>query len=101
MADEARDPHLSDVPTTGESGFPKLQAAFWIGLVVPAGTPPSIIQRLNTEINAIMKSKEMEALLTKLSATSNVGSPDDFSAFIAAETQKWAPIVKAASIKVD
>ena len=98
---EARDPQLPNVPTTIESGFPKLQATFWTGILAPAGTPASIINRLNAEINVIMKTKEMAAILAKLSAKPKVGSPVDFSTFIAAEAQKWAAIVKAANIKVD
>jgi tripartite-type tricarboxylate transporter receptor subunit TctC len=101
VADEARNPQLANVPTTTESGFPKLQATYWAGVLAPAGTPASIVHKLNTEINAIMKAKEMEAILAKLSARPKVGSPEDLSTFIAAETQKWAAIVKAANIKVD
>ena len=59
------------------------------------------INRLNTEINAVMKTKEMGAILAKLSAEPEVGSPEDLSTFIAAETQKWAAVVNAANIKVD
>jgi tripartite-type tricarboxylate transporter receptor subunit TctC len=101
VADEARNPQLANVPTTTESGFPKLQATYWAGVLAPAGTPASIVNKLNTEINAIMKAKEMEAILAKLSAKPKVGSPEDLSTFIAAETQKWAAIVKATNIKVD
>jgi len=48
-----------------------------------------------------MRTKEMDAILAKLSAKPEVGSPKDLSAFIAAETQKWAAVVNAAKIKVD
>ena len=101
VADEARDPQLPNVPTTIESGFPKLQATFWSGILAPAGIPPIIVNRLNAEINKIMRTKEAEAILAKLSARPKVGSPEDFAAFIAAETQKWAAVVKAANIKVE
>ena len=101
VADEARNPQLPNVPTTTESGFSKLQATYWSGVLAPAGTPASIVNRLNTEINTIMKTKEMEAILAKLSAKPKVGSPEDLSTFIASETQKWAAVVKAANIKVD
>ena len=101
VADEARNPQLPNVPTTTESGFSKLQATYWSGVLAPAGTPASIVNRLNTEINTIMKTKEMEAILAKLSAKPKVGSPEDLSTLIASETQKWAAVVKAANIKVD
>ena len=101
IADEVRDPTLPDVPTTTESGLPKLQATFWMGIVAPNGVPPTIIRKLNAEINAIMKTKEAEAMLAKLSAKPKPGSPEDFAAFMAAETQKWAAVVKAADIRAD
>jgi tripartite-type tricarboxylate transporter receptor subunit TctC len=101
VADEARDPQLPNVPTTIESGFPKLQATFWSGILAPAGIPPIIVNRLNAEINKIMKTKEAEAILAKLSARPKVGSPEDFAAFMAAETQKWAAVVTAANIKAE
>jgi len=98
IADESRDPQLRDVPTTVESGYPKLQATFWAGLLAPAGTPATIVERLNADINGAMKSKEMEAILAKISAKPKLGSTDAFAAFMAAETQKWTAVVKAAGI---
>ena len=101
VADEARDQQLPNVPTTIESGFPKLQATLWSGILAPAGTSVSIVNRLNAEINVIMKTREMETVLAKLSARPKLGSPEEFSTFIAAETQKWTAVVKDANIKVD
>jgi tripartite-type tricarboxylate transporter receptor subunit TctC len=101
VADEARSLQLPNVPTTVESGWPKLKATYWSAMLAPAGTPTSTVNRLNTEINAIMRTKEMDAILAKLSAKPEVGSPKDLSTFIAAETQKWAAVVNAANIKVD
>src|SRR5262249_33334459 len=100
VADDARDPQLPNVPTMAESSLPQLQATYWSGIVAPAGTPASIVSRLNTEINAIMKAKEMETILSKLSARPKVGSPEDLSSFIAAELQKWPAVATAAPIKV-
>src|SRR5580693_9566131 len=48
IAGNVRDPKLPDVPTVVEAGFPKLQAPFWLAVVVPAGTPPDIIGKLNS-----------------------------------------------------
>jgi tripartite-type tricarboxylate transporter receptor subunit TctC len=101
VADDARSLELPNVPTTVESGWPNLKARYWSAILAPAGTPTSIVNRLNTEINAIMKTKEMGAILAKLSAKLEVGSPENLSTFIAAETQKWAAVVNAANIKVD
>ena len=99
IADEARSPQLPNVPTTIESGFPKLQGTYWTAVVAPAGTPPDVISKLNAAINAITTSKEMEETLSKLSAKAKVGSPADFAAFMAAETRRWSEVISAANIK--
>jgi tripartite-type tricarboxylate transporter receptor subunit TctC len=101
MADATRNPQLPDVPTTIESGVPTLQATFWSGVLAPAGTPKSIVDKLNAAINEILKSKEIEAILARLSAKPKIGSPQDFAAFMAAESQKWTAVVNAAGIKAD
>jgi tripartite-type tricarboxylate transporter receptor subunit TctC len=101
IADATRSPQLPDVPTTIESGMPTLQATFWSGVLAPAGTPERTVDKLNAAINEILKSKEIEAILARLSAKPKIGSPQDFAAFVTAESQKWTAIVNAAGIKAD
>jgi tripartite-type tricarboxylate transporter receptor subunit TctC len=101
VADATRNPHLRDVPTTIEAGLPGLQATFWSGVLAPAGTPKSIVDRLNAAINDILKSNEIAAILDRLSAKPKIGSPQDFAAFVAAESQKWTAVVNAAGIKAE
>jgi tripartite-type tricarboxylate transporter receptor subunit TctC len=101
VATEARSPLLPSVPTTAESGYPKLLASFWSGLLAPAGTPPGIVEKLNVAVNEILKSKEAQAGLARLSAEAKIGSPQDFAAFIAVEAPRWAAIANATGIKVD
>jgi tripartite-type tricarboxylate transporter receptor subunit TctC len=101
LADTVRSPQLPNVPTTIESGFPKLQATFWSGVLAPAGTPASVVGKLNATINDIMTSRELAAILGNLSAKPKVGTPQDFAAFMAVETEKWAAVVKGANIRVD
>jgi tripartite-type tricarboxylate transporter receptor subunit TctC len=101
VAAEARSPLLPGVPTTAESGYPKLLASFWSGLLAPAGTPPGIVEKLNVAVNEILKSKEAQAGLARLSAEAKIGSPQDFAAFIAVEAPRWAAIANATGIKVD
>lgn len=98
VADEARSAFLPDVPTTIESGFPKLQSTFWTGVLAPAGTPASIVNKLNAAINDALTSTEVEASLRNLSAIANISSPQGFATFIAAETQKWTEVARAAAI---
>ncbi|HET6223431.1 MAG TPA: tripartite tricarboxylate transporter substrate-binding protein, partial [Dongiaceae bacterium] len=90
-----------DVPTTAESGYPKLIASFWSGLLAPAGTPAPIVAKLNAAVNDILKSKEAQTGLERLSAEAKIGSPQDFAAFIAVETPRWAAIASETGIKVD
>jgi tripartite-type tricarboxylate transporter receptor subunit TctC len=101
IADESRSPQLPDVPTTIEGGLPKLQATFWSGVLAPGGTPAAIISKLNSALNEEMRSKEIDAVLAKLSAKPKIGSPSDFARFMAAETRKWSEVVKAAGIRVE
>jgi tripartite-type tricarboxylate transporter receptor subunit TctC len=101
VADETRNPLLPGVPTTSEAGFPELQAAYWAGVVAPAGTPAPVITKLNLAINEIVGTAEMQAVLDKISAKPKLGSPQEFAAFIAAETRKWSEIVHAAGVKAE
>jgi tripartite-type tricarboxylate transporter receptor subunit TctC len=101
LADETRSPQLPNVPTTIESGFAKLQATYWSGVLAPSGTSPNIVNKLNATINEVLRSKELEATLARLSARPKIGSPQDFAAFMAAETRKWSEVVSAAGIRVD
>jgi tripartite-type tricarboxylate transporter receptor subunit TctC len=101
VADAERSPHLPAAPTTTESGFPKLQATYWSGVLAPNGTPTSVIRKLNETINAILQSPELQATLDKLNARPKIGSPQDFAAFMTAERQKWTDVVTRAGIKVE
>jgi tripartite-type tricarboxylate transporter receptor subunit TctC len=101
VADETRSPQLPDVPTTVESGFPRLQSSFWSGVLAPAGTPASIVNKLNAAINEALKSKEFQARLTEMGAKPKIGSPQEFAAYMAAETQKFAEVASSAGIKSD
>ena len=101
VTSERRNPRMPDVPTMIESGFPEFVPSFWNGVVAPAGTPDVIVNKLNAAINEGLKSPEMQASLAKIGSEPTIGSPQDFAALIAAETQKWATVIKAAGIKVD
>jgi tripartite-type tricarboxylate transporter receptor subunit TctC len=66
---------------------------------VPRSTPVEIIDKLNAEINAGLADPKMKARLAELGGTPLVGSPADFGKLIAAETEKWAKVIRAANIK--
>jgi tripartite-type tricarboxylate transporter receptor subunit TctC len=101
VSSEARNPLVPDLPTMIESGVPDYVVLTYIGVVAPAGTPASIIGKLNAAINASLAAPEVMAAFGKLGAEVRPAPPQDFAAFLAAETQKWAAVAKAANIKID
>jgi tripartite-type tricarboxylate transporter receptor subunit TctC len=78
---------------------PGFETSDWGGISGPKGTPAEIIHKLNEEINAGLADPKVKARLADLGGTPLTGSPTDFEAFIAAETEKWAKVVKFAGIK--
>jgi tripartite-type tricarboxylate transporter receptor subunit TctC len=70
-------------------------------VLAPAGTPPEIVGKLNAVINDALRSADMKASLAKFQVEAKIGSSQDFAAFLAAETKKWADVAKAANIKIE
>jgi tripartite-type tricarboxylate transporter receptor subunit TctC len=95
-----RSPQLPDVPTVAET-IPGYEASALFGMGAPIKTPPQIIEKLNREINAVLAEPDVKARLTELGGEPLVSSPQAFGAMIAAETEKWAKVVKFADIKVE
>jgi len=91
---------LPDTPTIAEF-VPGYEASGWQGLGAPKDTPAEIIDRLNKEINAALADRKMRARLADLGGTKLPGSPADFGKLIADETEKWAKVIRAASIKAE
>jgi tripartite-type tricarboxylate transporter receptor subunit TctC len=96
----ARSEVLPDVPTVGEF-VPGYQASGWFGVGAPAKTPVEIVDRLNQEINAGLADPKLKARLADLGASVFAGSPSDFAKHIAAETEKWAKVVRTANLRAD
>ena len=90
---------LPDVPPVGDF-LPGYQAAGWIGFGAPRGTPPAIVEKLSKEIAAAVADPQIKTRLADLGGTTlPTGSPAEFGAYIAAETEKWAKVVQFAGIK--
>jgi tripartite-type tricarboxylate transporter receptor subunit TctC len=74
----ARAPALPDVPTVAEAGLPGFEASSWFGLVAPAGTPPAIVAKINSEVAAWLATPEAKDKLSRQGAAAAGGTPDDF-----------------------
>jgi tripartite-type tricarboxylate transporter receptor subunit TctC len=96
-------PSLPDVPTLDESGAQSglkgFEANGWYGIVAPAGTPPAILGRLNSEVRRAMASSELRARLDAEGAIPAGGTPEEFGAFIASEIRRWGAVLKKAGIE--
>ncbi|HYX63857.1 MAG TPA: tripartite tricarboxylate transporter substrate binding protein [Burkholderiales bacterium] len=92
---------LPDVPTMDEIGLKGYEIVSWFGLAAPAGTPPAVIKRLNESLNHASQDPKARAALDARGATVVQGSPEDFTAFVKSETEKFAPIVKRAGVVID
>jgi tripartite-type tricarboxylate transporter receptor subunit TctC len=78
-----------------------LSLTVWNGLVAPAGTPETIVTRLNAVINDGLRSPDIKATLGRFGSEPLIGTPRDFAAFIESEAKKWAETVRLAGVKVD
>jgi tripartite-type tricarboxylate transporter receptor subunit TctC len=93
-----KSPTLPEVPTAVEAGIAGYHADTWYGYLAPAGTPPAIVDKLNKELNRISKSPEMAARLNTVGAIPMFGTPEEFAAFMKAESVKWGEVITATKI---
>ena len=94
-----RNATLPEVPTIAESGLPGYESSLWAAIVVPAGTPPSIVARLNREIVAVLTDPEMAASLGKQGLDLDPGPPAALAARIRDDVEKWREIIQKAGIR--
>jgi len=96
-----RFPLLPDIPTIAESGYPGFESNAWNGILVPAATPKPIVQRLNLEINLILKMPDVVQRMHAQGFELVGGTPDEFGALIKGDVERWGPVVKKLGLKVD
>ena len=96
-----RSPSVPELPTVSEAGLPGFEATTWHGVVVPAATPSAIVLRMNQDINAVLKEKDLSERLAGLGAEVVTGTPRDFQDYIAREIPKWSKVVKDSGAKAD
>lgn len=94
-----RTPSLPDVPTFDELGLKGYESIGWYGVVAPAGTPPDIIAKLNEVFVATLREPDVVARVRSVGSEPSPMKPEQFDAFIKAETAKWAEVIKKAGIK--
>ena len=92
---------LPGVPTAREAGLPGYEATTWWGFLVPAKTPHAIVAKLNAEINKALVDPGVKKKLEEMGVVVQPGTPEQFGAFIRAETDKWAAVIRRANIKAE
>ncbi|HSE00094.1 MAG TPA: tripartite tricarboxylate transporter substrate binding protein [Burkholderiales bacterium] len=97
---ERREPALPDVPTMKESGVDDFVVPIWYGILVPAGTPREIVNRLNSEIHKALASPDLKQRLANAGVEPMVSTPEHFAGFIKSEMVRYAKVIKDAGIKV-
>ena len=97
----SRDAVFPEVPTVAESGYPGFEANNWYGLLTPAGVPRDIIAKLNAETHAVLKMPEVVERLASQGNTIAVSTPEQLREHMAAETRKWAQVIKGAGVRAE
>ena len=98
MTGAKRSALLPELPTVREAGVPGYEVTAWFGFFGPAGVPKPIVDRLNAELNAIMKLPDIRAKFAELGVETESGSAEEFAGFVRSEAGKWAAVIKAAGI---
>jgi tripartite-type tricarboxylate transporter receptor subunit TctC len=89
----ARSGLLPDVPTIAEAGVPGYEATIWYGVMAPAATPKLVVDRLNAEINKVLRKPEVKEVWAKQGAAPLVMSPPEFEKYLRGDIEKWAKII--------
>lgn len=101
VANRRREALLPDVPTMDEAGLPDFRATIWFGLFAPRKTPDAILYRLHAATQAALEEEKIKAMWTEQGARVEPESRADFARFVAADSERWSRIAKAANIKME
>jgi tripartite-type tricarboxylate transporter receptor subunit TctC len=98
---DKRVPTLPEVPTAIEQGYGDSEESTWIALIVPAATPPVVLGKLNSEIDALLAETAIRERLLQLGMLPIGGSPESAQAYVRTEVKKWGEVVRSLGLKVD
>lgn len=101
VSGEKRSTAFPDVPTVAEAGVPGYEAPTWAGVLVPAGTPRPIVEKLNVAVNKALASEAFKARFAVIGDEPAGGTPEQFAALIKHESAKWADVVKRSGAKLE
>lgn len=99
--DTKRAASMPEVPTSGEAGYPQIQAINWYGLLAPAGTPRPIIERLHAELVKVTAVAELRDRLRAMGGEPDSRSPEQFAEFMRSEQARWGKVIREAGIKAE
>ena len=94
----ARASQLPDVPTMHESGFAGYDVSSWYGLCAPAGTPPAVLDRINADLNGVLRTPDLQQRFEELVVSGAPTTREEFEQFLRAENARWAKVIKDAKI---
>ena len=98
---KARSSVTPEVPTLAEAGVPGYEAPIWLGLMVPAGTPRPVVEKLHAEVVKVLNAPDVKENWGKQGAAPMPMSPEEFERFLRADIQKWGKLVKDTGMKVN
>ena len=101
VSSKQRSPLVKELPTVAEAGVPGFDVSVWFGVVAPAGTPQSIIAKLNAELNRILKLPETRQTFNSQGVEPAGDRPEEFASFLAAQRTKWAKVVRDSGAKAE
>ena len=101
IAAPKRSPLLPDVPTAAEAGIPGYEVSSWHGFVVPSGTPPSVVDKLNSDLNRMLLEDEVKKAFAAQGVVPDGGTPAQFRGFIDGQMALWKKVVSDRNITVD
>jgi tripartite-type tricarboxylate transporter receptor subunit TctC len=101
VTSEQRNRQAPDVPTMIESGLADFVSVSFTGVVAPAGTRAEVVERLNAAINESLRAGDIESAFVRLAVEPRLGSAEAFTAFLAAERERWSAVIKAVGVKME